>query len=226
VLQQTTTDTTKSTRNKVSYDDRVTKIVKMDALAAAADAAARASMEEEEMETEEEEIEMEEGQHFLTKSFFGSMGFARIYNEQTGALKLLQVKSSCAAQQCCTYSGIVLSNRNRCEACGYACHHSCTKELVPPLPSLVKNRICKGCVAVTCDAGQTSLKKADSSSVALARFLSLDLKSVPLELMSRKKYEEIHQQFEDGLLDAIEEDEEEDDEDYEEEEDDDDEGTY
>jgi hypothetical protein len=47
VLQQTTTDTTKSTRNKVSYDDRVTKIVKMDALAAAADAAARASMDEE-----------------------------------------------------------------------------------------------------------------------------------------------------------------------------------
>jgi hypothetical protein len=82
------------------------------------------------------------------------------------------------------------------------------KELVPPLPSLVKNCICKGCIAVTCDAGHTSLEKANSSSVALARFLSLDLRSVPLELVSRKKYNKIHQQFQDGLLDAIEEDEE------------------
>jgi hypothetical protein len=187
------------------------------AAAAAAAAAAKASMEEEEMASEAPE------RQFLTKSCFGSRGFARVYDEQTGSLKLLQVKSSCAAQECCMYRDTIISIYSRCEACGYACHFSCTKELVPPLPSLVKNRICKGCVAATCDAAQTSATKADSSSDKLARFVSLDLKSVPLELVSMKKYVEIHQQFKDGLWDAIEDDDE-DDED--EDEDDEDEGTY
>jgi hypothetical protein len=196
----------------------------MDALAAAADAAAKASMEEEEMEEEEINKALDEEapeRQFLTESCFGSRGFARVYDEQTGSLKLLQVKSSCAAQECCMYRDTIISIYSRCEACGYACHFSCTKELVPPLPSLVKNRICKGCVAATCDAAQTSATKADSSSDKLARFVSLDLKSVPLELVSMKKYVEIHQQFKDGLWDAIEDDDEDD-----EDEDDEDEGTY
>jgi hypothetical protein len=183
---------------------------KMDALAAAADAAAMAAVEEELLEQQEQfgaEVP-------LTSTFFDDTGFGRI-NASEG-ITLVQLKSKCAANDCCRMVSVPLSNLIRCDACGYSSHRSCQRTLSPELPELRYNRVCNGCVVALGllpeKLGDTSRSSAVSSHDSdLKAFVNLQLRDAQLQLVTRNKYNEFLQDFDDGAYDdVLDEDEEED----------------
>jgi hypothetical protein len=196
----------------------------MDALAAAADAAAAAAVEEELLQQQEND-EKSEVIDAETPNF-DSRGFARF--KASDKWVLAQVKTHCCANEHCSVEGVPLSQHLRCECCGYACHRSCQKNLVPTFTELKSNRICIGCVKALAllpasIRSGTRCKDVDSNDAKLTQFIQLKLRQMPLELMSQTKFNKLHQEYDDGLMDedATEtEDEDDDDDDFEEDRDD------
>jgi hypothetical protein len=178
----------------------------MDALADAADGAAAAAVEEELLLQQERMHE-----RAALKSFFSDKGFAR--TNDGGEIKLLQSRTDCCALHCCKLKDVPLSSLLRCDLCGYCSHSSCQKNLSPPVPELVKNRVCNVCIeALGLPTSSDNIRCVSINEKAM-KFVDLELRNCPLELLSKKATIALKAQFDDGFYDEIEEEEDDDDDD-------------
>jgi hypothetical protein len=173
----------------------------MDALAAAADAAAAAAVEEELLQQQENM----RAQANL-KCFFDDKGVGRII--ENGDIKLVQLKTACSALHCCKFKDAPLSALLRCDLCGYSSHSSCQKSLSPTLPELVKNRVCNICIQaleLPTSPDNSRCVNAYGNEKAM-HYVSLELRKRGLDLLPKKSWAALKDQFDDGLFDVMDDD--------------------
>jgi hypothetical protein len=179
----------------------------MDALADAAEAAAAASYEEASME---EEMKKNEDQSVSNENdedaspietSFHDAGFAITHHQNLA--KLMQVRKCCSAMDLCSVPGVPLVDHIRCAVCGYSSHFSCQKTLEPPLEGLRYNRVCKYCIRskglASSSITDTRCHSISSLDDDLTKAVAAGLHLLPLQFVSRKEFDKLHQDHQDGL---------------------------
>jgi hypothetical protein len=191
----------------------------MEALATAAQEAAKASYDESEEMEEEKEDENNQNEEFVQVNDVEDI----VENEDDDDLpkaevvvdyevnefcltlwnqsKLLQVKNTCCANSFCLMKAVSVplsQEGSRCAACGFASHLSCRLQLKDN-----DHKVCRSCGKTDRTGRRIEIEISDELQEEMLK----DKRNMKLEFVSKKQFNEIIMEYEDGLYDEDDEEE-------------------
>ena len=116
--------------------------------------------------------------------------------------QLFQVKNICCANSFCSMKGVSVplsKESNRCIACGFAAHHSCRVQLKDHDQ---QHKVCKLCCKIE---GLVRSRTEIEISDELQEELLKNKMDIPIEFVSKKRFNEILLEYEDGIHEDVEE---------------------
>jgi hypothetical protein len=143
------------------------------------------------------ELVKEDEKYELPEIYFDEDGMSAHING-----KFIQIKC-CCSKHLCNMKEIPINVHLRCDSCGFCCHRSCQVKLNPPIDGLRFNQICEAC-AQKFGLHVTNRKEVLSLDNDFLNLVSLNLRDMPVEIVSQKTLDDLKHAHKDGLDDDIE----------------------